>query len=264
MKGTKTLQRLCYKSLSCLKHNSSAILTCIGAVGVVATTVSAVRVTPKAVKLLEKATDEKGEELTKLEIISVAGPVYIPSLAIGISTIACIFSANVMNKRQQAALVSAYSMLDQSYKRYRKAANSVYGDDADSKIKAEIAKDMYISADGYYIHDPDMNSTSENCLFYDSYSQRYFESTMPAVLNAQYHLNRNFALRGYVTLNEYYEFLGIEKIDGGDELGWGFNLIEDGIMWIDFGNHHITMDDGLECCIIDMMFDPTLNYMNDY
>ena len=42
-----------------LKRNASTILTCVGAVGVVATSVMAVKATPKALILLEKA---KGED----------------------------------------------------------------------------------------------------------------------------------------------------------------------------------------------------------
>lgn len=53
----------------------------------------AVRATPKAVKMLEEAESEKGEYLTKLEIIRAAGPIYIPSVLLGVSTIACIFGA---------------------------------------------------------------------------------------------------------------------------------------------------------------------------
>ena len=119
MKGKQFLQKLCGRSKLCLKHNSSTILTCIGAVGVIVTAVSAVRATPKALKLLEDATDEKGEELTKMEVVIVAGPSYIPSVVIGASTIMCIFGANVLNRRHQASLVSAYALADNSYKKYR-------------------------------------------------------------------------------------------------------------------------------------------------
>ena len=38
-----------------LKRNSSTILTCVGSVGVVATVVTAVKATPKAMALIEDA-----------------------------------------------------------------------------------------------------------------------------------------------------------------------------------------------------------------
>ena len=79
------------------KKNSATILTCLGGVGVIATSIMAVKATPKALKIIEKAEEEKGEELTKTEIVKAAGVVYIPTVLTGVSTIACIFGANVLN-----------------------------------------------------------------------------------------------------------------------------------------------------------------------
>lgn len=258
MKGIKNLNSLFYRSKLHLKRASPTILTHVAAIGVVATSVMAVKATPKAMMLLEQATDEKGEDLTKLEVVRVVGPVYIPALAIGVSTISCIFGANILNKRNQVSLASAYALVNSSYKQYREAAKSLYGEDADSKIIAEVAKKKYVSADGCYIYDPD--SASEELLFYDSFSQRYFTSTMSSVLNAQYQVNRNFALRGWSDLNELYDFLGLEEHSGGDVIGWSADeMIEGGLPpWIDFENHIVEMDDGLECYIISTLFEPTV------
>lgn len=251
------MNSLFHRSKLHLKRASPTILTYVAAIGVVATSVMAVKATPKAMMLLEHATDEKGEELTKLEVVRVAGPVYIPALAIGVSTISCIFGANVLNKRNQASLVSAYVMLSESYQQYRRAANTVYGEDADSKIIAEVVKKKYISADEYSVYSADMDSESERILCYDLFSQRYFTSTMAAVLNAQYHINRNLSLHGYASINEFYEFLGIDKIDHGDDIGWDYDsLVEDGILWLDFENSNTELDDGLRCCVISSSIGP--------
>ena len=67
-----------------IKRNSSSILTFIGAAGVVLTSVSAVKATPKAISLLHDAKIEKGDNLTKIEKIKIAGPAYIPSILIGL------------------------------------------------------------------------------------------------------------------------------------------------------------------------------------
>ena len=101
------------------KRNASTILTCIGGAGVLVTTVTAVKATPKALRLLDEAKKGKQEELTKLEKVKIAGPVYISSILIGTGTIACIFGANILNKRTQAALVSAYALVESSYKEYK-------------------------------------------------------------------------------------------------------------------------------------------------
>lgn len=241
-----------------LHRSFPTILTVVASVGVLATTITAVRATPKAINLLKEAELEKGENLTKLEIVQVAGPTYIPSVLLGVSTIACIFGANVLNQKKQASVMSAYAMLNESYKQYRNSAKTVYGEDADDKIHAEMAKDAMVhSCDwGYQVYNMDMDSESKRLLFYDLSSKKYFRTTMAAVLNAQYHVNRNFAIRGECSLNEYLSFLGVEGIDGGDEIGWNITYMEEDGMdyyWLDFDNYKSTLEDGLECIIIDTM-----------
>lgn len=240
-----------------LYRSSPTILTVVASVGVIVTTITAVRATPKAVKLLKEAELEKGENLTKVEIIRVAGPSYIPSALLGISTIVCIFGANALNQKKQASLMSAYVMLNESYKQYRKSAKIVYGEDADDKIHVEMAKDAMVATYnwGYQVYNMDMDSESERLLFYDLASKKYFRTTMAAVLNAQYHVNRNLAVRGDCSLNEYLSFLGVEGIDGGDDLGWDISYMveEMDCYWLDFDNYKSTLEDGLECIIIDTM-----------
>ena len=238
-----------------LSRNASTILTCIGGAGVIATSVMAVKATPKALILLKDAEEEKGEELTKLETIKVAGPAYIPAALVGISTITCIFGANALNKKQQAALTSAYALLENSYKTYRKKVTELYGEDADNLINAEIAKDKY--------EDEDIPSDDDGkLLFYDLFSDRYFRSTIENVQHAEYELNRSLVMRDCVALNEFYELLDIPKIDGGDAIGWstGMNFEFYWQIWIDFDHEKVVMDDGLECYIIKMHGEPSVHF----
>jgi hypothetical protein len=153
--------------------------------------------------------------------------------------------------------MSAYAMLNESYKQYRKAAKTVYGEDADDKIHAEMAKDAMVSTYdwGYQVYNMDMDSDSERLLFYDLASKKYFRTTMAAVLNAQYHVNRNLSVRGVCPLNEYLSFLGLDEVDGGDVIGWDicYMIEEMDCYWLDFDNYKTTLEDGLECIIIDTM-----------
>ncbi|MDR1066196.1 MAG: DUF6353 family protein [Clostridiales bacterium] len=262
MKKALKMNGALHKTKSYLKRSSPSILVCAGAIGVMATAVMAVKATPKALDLIrgDSRRNHDGDPYarTKLEAIRSCWRCYIPSALMGLSTICCIFGANALSKRNQASLASAYALLNQSYQRYREAANSVYGKDANSKIKAQMAKATYISADGYSLYSEDLDSESEKILCYDLYSRRYFTTTMASVLNAEYHLNRNLSLRGDASVNEFYEFLGIDKIDCGDEIGWSMDYgIEDGFMWLDFENSHVEMDDGMECRVISAIWPPT-------
>lgn len=237
-----------------LNRNASTILTCIGSIGVVATSVMAVKATPKALALLEEAKAERNGELTKAEIIITAGPAYIPTIITGVTTIACIFGANALNKRQQAALMSAYALLDNSYKEYRSKVDELYGEEAGRKVREEIAKDSYDE------HEVQIEEGKQ--LFYDFYSDRYFESTLFEVQKAEYQVNRNLTMRDYTLLNEFYHDLGLDPIDGGYSLGWstGACFAMYWQNWIDFSHEKAVLDDGLECIIIKFVHDPIIGF----
>lgn len=245
---------------SSLKRSSPTILTVIGVMGVISTAAMAVKATPKAVELIkaDSRCNHGGDPYahTKLEAIQSSWQCYIPAALMGLSTIACIIGINAISRRNQASLASAYAMLSQSYQKYRGAAKKVYGEDADSKIKAQVATEKFISGGCGYLYQPQLDA-SEKILFYDDYSMRYFTSTMAGVLNAQYHFNRNLTLRGYISLNEFYEFLGIDAVKGGDDIGWNMdNIMEGGYMWLDFENEYIELEDGLTCYRVYAVFEP--------
>lgn len=246
---------LALKSKLFLKHNSSTILTIIGAAGVVVTAVTAVKATPKALALLEDAKEEKGEELTKLEKVKVAAPVYIPSTVIGVSTIVCMFGANMISKRQQASLMSAYALLDSAYKEYQIKVKDIFGEEASNQIRHEIVKERMEDAVG-----PD---DDEKKLFFDWYSMRYFESTESEVLEAEREFNDLFQERGWVCLNEWYECLDIPTVDYGEEVGWSKRAAKDtyGYNEIEFDYEFAQIDNNLEAIIITMPFEPTNDYI---
>jgi hypothetical protein len=250
-----------------VKRNAPTILTSLGGIGVIATSIVAAKATPKALACLDKAKEEKGEELTKFEVIKATAPAYIPAVLIGASTIACIFGANMLNKHQQAALMSAYALLDNSYKEYRNKVIELYGEEAHQNIidsiAIEKADDVYVRS-GYLCSTCNLASeegVGEPKLFYDEYSNRYFEKTIEEVITAEYHLNRNYILRGFSVLNELYDFLGLEPTEYGSVLGWAPK--DDGMYWIEFNHRKVVLDDGLECYILEMPFEPSLDY-DDY
>ena len=247
-----------------VKRNGATILTCVGGVGVIATSVMAVKATPKALKRIEEVKEEKGDDLTKLEIVKAAGPSYISAVVTGAATLACIFGANVLNKRQQASLASVYALLDSSFREYKSKLIELYGEETHKNILESIAiekaQDTYVCG-SYFGSGCDLaleEHSSEPRLFYDEHSNRYFEATIEQVITAEYHLNRNYILRGYAYLNELYDFLGLESTDYGSVLGWA--PLDEGMYWIEFNHHKVIMDDGLEVFILEMPFAPRYDF----
>lgn len=247
-----------------IKRNASTILTCAGAAGVVATTVLAVKETPKVMSLLDDAREEKGDKLTKWETVKVAAPTYTPAIITGVATLACIFGSNVLSKRQQASIVSAYALIDNSYREYKKKVDELYGEEAGVHVRSEIAKDAYTG--------DDITVDNETKLFFDFYSGQYFNATQESVMMAFYELNRRMILKDHVSLNYYYELLGLETKPEYDEVGWAFGPMEAMYWhsWIEFQLEDTIIEEetdyseGIECTIIYMPLEPFIGYNDEY
>ena len=217
-----------------VKRGAPTIFTVLSVAGVIATGILSARAANKT-----RNTEES--EKSTVNNFKEGWKNYIPAIAVGGVTIVCSISSNVLNRHQRVALVSAYTLASKSYEDYKRKTKELYGEEAHQKIMeslaAEKAEDVYISTADFAGSSSlawDDRSVEEKRTFYDSYSRRYFESTVCQVLEAEYHLNRNRCLGMDVTVNDFYEFLGIKPIKGGDKIGWWWS---DEIYWIDFIHH---------------------------
>lgn len=245
-----------------MKNNSkmvfSAVCSAVAVLGVVGTAVSAVIATPKAIDILEKTEQKKGESLDISEKVRAAWKVYIPTAVIGLSTAACIIGASVLGRKAQISAAGAYMAAANAYEQYKLKNIEANGLDAHHNVldalAAEKSSGAIISAYDFCGRSClDFGDDDEEALFYDVFSERYFTSTVNRVLQAEYHFNRNFVLRGEACINEFYEFLGIKPIDDGNCYGYS---IDDGLMWIDFDHHKTALEDGLEARVIDIPWAP--------
>lgn len=245
--------RLIAKSKSWLRRESPTILTIIGAVGVVATAVTAVKATPKALALIE---EEQDAALTPIETVKVAWKPYIPSVIIGTATIACIFGANVLNQRQQAALTSAYIFLERSYKEYKDKVKAVLGEDAAKQVDEAIVKDRFTEEEMM------PNPGGDKCLFYLDYYGKFFERSMLEVRDAEYQLNRKLSKDGEVNLNYFMALLDLPEVEFGNILGWSQEDAFDNYnyTWIEFEHVMLQVNDDLECYEIKFLLPPSEGY----
>lgn len=244
------------KALQWLKRSSPTILSIAAVAGVVGTVV----VTSKAAVEADKRIPK---DSTKLEAVKSVWDVYIPVVAVGGATIACIFCSNALSRKQQAALAAAYVALNKSYTEYKDKVKELFGEDGQAKVRDEIAKDHYKFDDIYddnlelFYFEPACDSGVFDADH--AFSDGYFQSTKAAVQNAFYHANRNFTLRGYEPLNELLDFLNLENVKYGDEVGWSIaDGVDDGYAWLDYDITPTTIDEGLVCYIIHMPNEPRL------
>lgn len=240
MKGTF------YKAARSLQKATPTLLTIAGAIGVVGTAVLSGKATVKADRLIRNKEDISREEFVK-EIL----PIYVPTVIVGLATIGCIVGSSLFYKRNLAAVTALAGLFhgelqNEAFKPEEKTYNQQW---------FEVSK--FITED----------DKDEVLLFSDMYRGRIFQSTKNLVLQAQYHLNRNFALKGYANINEFYDFLGLASVNKKEKemyehLGWSFEKgFEDGYSWIDFRWNETDIGDGTTCCVIEYPFEPSVDYI---
>lgn len=230
-----------------LKRGSPTILTCIGAIGMLITTISAVKATPDAMERIKYDSrfnhDGDSYAYTKAEAVKSAWRCYIPAATFGLSTLACMFGANALNKQQQASLASAYMLLNKTYKEFAKK-------DIDGSIRKAIVKDK--------IADEDISVGDETCLFYEFNYGELFERRRSDILSAEHRFNQLFISRGYASLNDFYELIDLPTSEIGETIGWGQ---DEGYPWIDFEHELVELEDGMKCYLIWLPDQPTPNYI---
>lgn len=238
-----------------LMKNGAAILGGIASVGVVATAITSSKAAPKALSIIDdfKECNEKKEKAKKLYS---ACKCYFPTVVMVAGTIGCIAGAGVISQKAQASLAATCLMLNTSFANYRKKVNELFGEEADLKVREAISHEKYEQGD--------MTKSDETVLFHDLYSDQWFESTIVDVQAAEYHFNRNFILRGYASINELYEFYGIDPWFSPIDRGWSNDAgdIFYGYHWVDFEHIEKEKEDGTKYYDINLPFPPTTDYMD--
>lgn len=206
MKGMRRLHRVYCRSSKFVKRNSTTIMTICGCVGFIATIIFAVQATPKARELMNEAEMKKGDELTKVEIVTVAAPAYSKAAVAGISTVTLVLGANFLSRKQKASMIGAYTALQKLYNGHRDKVGELFGADANDIIDREIIRDKKEE------YKTDELGEKEFWFYIPDFDVR-FKSTEKQVILGEYHFNRNYILRGYVptsimecvigTLNEF-------------------------------------------------------------
>lgn len=238
-----------------LSRHSAAILTGTGIAGMITTTVLAVRATPKAVTLLEeKKRLEKTDRLTALETVKTAGRCYIPSALTGALSIACLVGGSSVQERRSAALATAYSLSETALKEYRDKVVEVVGETKERSIRDEVAKEqLQRQPDGNHeIIVTDRGTT----LCFDNLSGRYFYSDIEKLRKAENDINRRLRDEMTISLNEFYEEIGLPHIGVGDDIGWS---IDKGYLEI-FFSAQLTQDGRTPCLTMNYDVVPEYDY----
>lgn len=236
-----------------IAKRSPEILTGIGIAGMITTTVLAVKVTPKALRILADAEYDKGERLTKQEKVQACWKCYVPAIVTGATSAACLIGASSVNLRRNAALATAYKLSETALTEYADKTLEVVGEKKEKFIRDKVAEDRInkdpVSKNEVFITD------KGNTLCYDTISGRYFKSDIDKIKKAENELNKRMLSETYLSLNEFYDELGLAHTRLGDDLGWN---IDYGLIDLDFSSQ--IAEDGTPCLVVDYHVAPRYDY----
>lgn len=238
-----------------VSKRSPEILTGIGIAGMITTTVLAVKATPKALRLIDEEKVALGEEqLSPIDTIRVAWMPYIPAVVSGTVSVACLIGANSVNVRRNAALATAYKLSEAAFSEYREKVIETIGEKKEKAVKDKVAKEQI---EKNPVNKNEIIVTNKgNTLCFDPLSGRYFKSDIDRIKRVENELNKRMLhdITGYVSLNEFYEELGLDYTSIGDDLGWNVDEL------IDIGFSSQLADNGEPSIVLDFHVAPKYNY----
>lgn len=254
-----------------ISKNSTTILTGIAVVGVPTTVIFAMRATPKALALIDDeiysryeasgstesfprwlgldtdsyTLNDRVNVLSKMETFKLTWKCYVPTAATGLITIGCILGASYISSKRNALLENMYGIAVAASKEYQAKVIETLGSKKELAIRDEISKDR-INA-----NPPGTNEIvvvgQGQVLCYDSLSGRYFRSDMETIRRAVNTMNQRLINETYISLNEFYDELGLRGTVLGEELGWDINK---GYLTVDF-SAQITPDTNEPCIVLN-------------
>lgn len=253
-------QKILKSSGALLQEKSPVILSGIAIAGVVTTSYLAVTATPKALWILDCKRDEimGGQTAEEVEFpafslkerIQYAWRPYVPAFISGVATVSAIALAQSINNRRLAALAGLYTISEKALTEYRDKIVDTLGEPKEEKIRTEIAED-HIRKNPPKDESLIMLNDGEQ-LCYDDLTGRYFKSNINDIKAAQNNANALIISDGFLTLNEFNDFLGLKYVGMGDEVGWSENHMID-----IFFSSHLTAD-GRPCLSVEHRVRPKL------
>lgn len=250
-----------------LKQNAPELLLAGGIAGVATSTVLACRGTLRSQDILaaheqERTimdqlredeqiayTDEEYEmDKVKLAVSTIfeIAREYAPAVILGTVSIAALIGSNRILTSRNAALMAAYKVVDEGFKKYRKRVVDEFGEEVDYYLRYQEPIDgekKVVDMDGKEINyaEADLigevrDGISEYARFFDHRSiawRRDHETNLFWLKSQQNQANDRLQAHGHLFLNDVYEMMGMPKSRAGIVVGWHLNSEGDG--FVDFG-----------------------------
>lgn len=236
------------------KH-SPELLTGVGVVGLITAGVTAVKSTPKALRIIDERENELERDLSKKEVIQETWKCYAGPIVTAIASTACIIGGSKVHLKRNAALLTAYNLTEKTLTEYKKQISENVDSESFNKIKDKVAKKIIDEAPELSDELMELIPGRGDTLCFDTLSGSYFRSSKNQIEAVRNIVNSKLNDEMYVSLNEFYYELEMPAIKLGDILGWN---IDDGHLDITY-SAQVTKS-GRPCLVVDYLVCPRTDY----
>lgn len=211
-----TFGDLAEKARKFATDNAPTILTVVGAVGVAGTAYLTGKASFKAAQIL----GEESPHITPKAKVKLCWRLYIPAAGVGALTIAAIVGSNRIGTNRAAGLAAGVSLSQKAFKEYKEHVREKLGEKKEREVRDEIAqkevnenppsRDMLILAPG-------------KVLCKDSWTGRYFHSTMETIKKAQNDINYQALAGEFPSVTDFYHAIGSPELrptGASETFGW--------------------------------------------
>ena len=217
---------------------SPEILIGIGIGGICVSTISTIIATKKALNAIDDEIDRQNEEniqlaenadeipervtsLSRKDVVRVTWKYYVPTAVMLGTSIACMVGANQINHKRNVLLAASYELASTAVDEYKDVIVEEFGEEKATEIDDKVVKKRVERQRQEVEYDEIIETGKGDTLYYDETSARYFRSNKESIREAINNLNfRMLKCENYVSLNDFYDEIGIRRTSKGDDSGW--------------------------------------------
>lgn len=244
---------------SFMKKNGSKMLIGLGIGGFLTAGILAVKATPEATRRIEEEKRKQNvEKLPVKDTVKATWKLYLPAVITATASTGCVIGGASIITHQTAVLATAYAVSDTAFKEYRAKTKELIGEEKEKEIHDKIAEDK-IRQFPYDGSREVIMTKKPDVMCFDAFGNRYFWSNMEELRQIENRLNRRMLDDMYISVNDYYDEIGLSHSKKGDRMGWN---IKDGT--IDFRYSSVLSEDGTPCLVVDSYTEPDVDFMNKW
>lgn len=201
--------------------------------------------------------DKEAKRAVIFETIKDIAPIVVKPVLITTATCGMIFANDRISSKEIAVLAAAYTMSEGNLERTREKVKEMFGETNARKMDGEMSKDK-LRKDGPIKESNVIVTGNGDVLCKDFYSGRLFYSSVNTIEKIINQLSSDIRDDMYVSLNDFYNLIGLEPIPLGDDLGWNVDNCIRGQIPIHY--NAVLTDDNRPCLCLEFDVHPRMDY----